>query len=89
MGKKYDGTIARIREIRKAIPKSADGLVTGTSREATRAKVSMDGVAAGVVIDTLLEAIDGNMADEDADNVADVIVRAVTVASSLGMLALV
>ena len=88
MGKKYDGTIARIREIRKAIPKSADGLVIGTSREA-RAKVSMDGVAAGVVIDALLEAIDGNMADEDADKVADAIVGAVTVASSLGMLALV
>jgi len=88
MGKKYDGTIARIREIRKAIPKSADGLDTGMSREA-RAKVSMDGVAAGVVIDALLEAIDGDMADEDADKVADVIVGAVTVASSLGMLALV
>lgn len=88
MGKKYDEAMARIREIRNAIPEAADGVMPDGPHD-VRAKATMDGVTASIVADALIEAIDGDMADKDADVVAGAIVRAVAVSSSLGMLMLV
>ena len=88
MGKKYDDALTRIREIRNAIPEAAEGIMPDGPHD-VKAKVTMDGLAAGIVADALIEAIDGDMADKDADVVAGAIVRSVAVASSLGTLMLV
>lgn len=88
MGKKYDEAMARVREIRAAIPKAADRF-GADAPELVRAKVHVNGLVAAMTAERVCDALSADAADFDADAVADDIVKSATLADALGSLLLV
>ena len=87
MGRKHDETMARVREIRAAIPKAADRF-GADAPELVRSKVHVNGLVAAMTVERVCEALSADAAGFDADVVADEIVMSAALADTVGSLLL-